>query len=93
MLKQAYKRGCAAAAVKFALGPPTQVDQFVADIEMGKDVPSEAAQPPMPGHPVALDNTMPLQLPAPPGAGSTVAPELAGAPAPAPPPSMGALRG
>lgn len=93
MLKHAFKDGGIAAMLKFALGPPTQVDQFVANVEMGKDVPPEAAQPPMPGHPVALDNTMPLQLPPPPGAGSTVAPELAGSPPSTPPPAMGALGG
>jgi len=96
MLKQAYASGRVAAMRKFALGPPTQVDQFVADVEMGKDVPPESAQPPMAGNlagpPTALDGSVPLQLPTPPSPGSTVAPEMAGAPA-APPPSMGALGG
>lgn len=92
MLKTAFTGGRQAALRKFALGPPTQVDQFVADVEMGKDVPPEAAQPPMPGPPSALDGSVPLQLPPPPGAGSTVSPEMAGTPA-APPPSTGMLGG
>lgn len=101
MLKQAYTQGQHAALKKFALGPPTQVDQFVADVEHGKDVPPEAANPPMshaPGEmPPALDGTIPLQTPStspptPPGMGSTVGmPPLAGDPSAQPPPSMGAL--
>lgn len=87
MIKAAYQHGLQAALRKFALGPPTQVDQFVADVESGKDVPPEPAMPPAPGPPAALDGTIPMaQLPSF-GAGSTVAPELAGAPA-SPPPMM-----
>lgn len=101
-LSYRFKAGAHAALAKFALGPPTQVDQFIADIEHGKDVLPEAAMPPMshvPGDvPPALDGTMPLQMPStspatPPGLGSTVgdAP-LPGDPG-APPPSMDALGG
>jgi hypothetical protein len=104
MLKQAYTRGWRAALQKFALGPPTQVDQFMADVEHGQDVPPEAATPPMshaPGETLpALDGTTPLQMPStspptPPGVGSTVGtpPALSGDPAMQPPPSMGALGG
>jgi len=102
MLKQAYMNGLKAALVKFALGPPTQVDQFMADIEHGKDIPPTDV-PPMshvPGEGLpALDGTIPLQMPStspptPPGMGSTVGtpPELVGDPSAQPPPSMGALR-
>lgn len=87
MIRSAYDRGCRAAFRKFALGPPTQVDQFVADVESGKDILPEAAQPPAPGPPAALDGTIPMQPLPSFSAGSTVAPELAGAPA-APPPMM-----
>ncbi len=94
MLKHAYENGGMAALRKFALGPPTQVDQFVSDVEAGKDVPPESAMaaPPMSGPPAALDGTLPLQLPPPPSTGSTVSPGMAGAPA-APPPSNGMLGG
>lgn len=98
MLKQAFQSGRVAALRKFALGPPTQVDQFMADVEAGKDVPPEAALPPMPGMmgaPPALDGSVPMTPPPNPGAGSTVGgppPEMAGAPG-APPPVMGALGG
>jgi hypothetical protein len=87
MIKSAYLEGRRAAFRKFALGPPTQVDQFVADVESGKDVLPEAAQPPAPGPPAALDGTTPMPPLPSFGAGSTVAPELAGAPS-APPPMM-----
>ena len=95
MLKQAFQNGRGAALRKFALGPPTQVDQFVADVDMGKDVPPEAAMPPMPGPPAALDGSVPMIPPPSLGSGSTVGgppPEMAGAPG-APPPSMGMLGG
>jgi hypothetical protein len=102
MLKTAYTRGWRDALKKFALGPPTQVDQFVADVEHGKDVVPESALPPMshaPGEMLpALDGTTPLQMPStspptPPGMGSTVGmPPLPGDPSAQPPPSMGALR-
>jgi len=97
MLKDAYTKGWRAALEKFALGPPTQVDQFVADVEHGKDVAPEPNVPPMshaPGEGLpALDGTFPMQLPStspptPPGLGSTI-----GTPPPPPPPSMGALGG
>lgn len=89
MIKTAYRAGCRSALQKFALGPPTQVDQLVADVESGKDVPPEAALPPASVQtPPSLDGTIPMPpLPAF-GAGSTVAPELAGMPAPGPPPMM-----
>lgn len=101
-LHLAYTNGARAAAQRFkiALGPPTQVDQFMADIESGKDVPPPAT-PPMshvPGEtPPALDGTTPLSTspPTPPDTiGSTVGqPPLAGAPPDMPPPSMGMLGG
>ena len=82
MIKHAYALGRQAAFRKFALGPPTQVDQFVTDIEQGKDVLPE---PPPAMQPTALDGTVPMPPLPSFGAGSTVAPELAGAPAdPAP---------
>lgn len=97
-LVNAYRRGYSSALVKLGLGPPTQVDQFVADVESGKDVVPEAALPPMAGMmagppPAALDGTTPLQTsgspPTPPGLGSTIGqPPLAGDPG-APPPSIG----
>ena len=97
MIRLAYANGRRAAFAKFALGPPTQVDEFMANVEHGKDVLPEAANPPMshvPGDmPTALDGTTPLQTPqtpsssppTPPGLGSTV-----GEP---PPPNMGMLGG
>lgn len=90
-IKQAYSLGWRNALAKFALGPPTQVDQFIADVDQAKDVVPEAALPPMshaPGETLpALDGTIPLSTssPTPPDIGSTV-----GTP---PPPSMGALGG
>lgn len=87
MIRSTYLEGCRSAFRKYALGPPTQVDQFVADVESGKDVLPEAAQPPAPGPPASLDGTIPMPPLPSFGAGSTVAPELAGAPA-APPPMM-----
>lgn len=86
MIKSAYREGCRVAFRKFALSPPTQVDQFVADVESGKDVLPEAAQPPAPGPPASLDGTIPLPPLPSFDAGSTVAPELAGTPAAPPPP-------
>lgn len=99
-LKTMFTRGVEAAFRKFALGPPTQVDQFMADIENGKDIPPPSAEPPManvPGEtPPALDGTMPLSTSPPTPMdtlGSTIGePPLPGAPAPAPP-SMGMLGG
>jgi hypothetical protein len=95
MLKTAFANGRRAALLKFALGPPTQVDQFMANVDMGKDVPPEAATPPMPGGPMtppALDGHTPMPPLPSFGTGSTVAPEMAGAPG-APPPSNGMLGG
>lgn len=97
-LATAYKLGCAKALEKLALGPPTQVDQFVADVESGKDVPP--APPPMAqgtaAVPTALDGTTPLSTSPPTPTdtlGSTVGqPPLAGDPA-TPPPSIAALHG
>jgi hypothetical protein len=76
MIRHAYQQGVRDACIKFALAPPTQVDQFVADVDQGKDVPPpslsmDAPQPP----PTALDGTTPLQMPQPePTLGSTVGP-------------------
>lgn len=93
-LRTAYRHGRAVAFKKFALGPPTQVDDFMANVEHGQDVPPPVAAPPMGsmGHPPALDGTMPLQMPStspptPPGLGSTVGQAVEQAP----PPNMGAL--
>lgn len=99
-LKTMFRRGVKDAFAKFALGPPTQVDQFMADVESGKDVMPDPALPPMshaPGESLpALDGTTPLSTSPPTPqdtVGSTVGqPPLAGSPA-APPPSMGALGG
>ena len=98
-LTNAYRFGGAKALEKFALGPPTQVDQFMADVEQGQDMPPPGAVPPMAGpmgehpmmHPPGLDGTTPLQLPSsspptPPSMGSTV-----GQLPPAPPQNMGGL--
>lgn len=104
MINRAYASGRRAAMMKFALGPPTQVDQFMADVEQGKDVPPEPALPPMSnapgGVPPALDGSIPMEFPmAGEGSlGSTVsppppAPPMAGDPSQQPPPSMGALQG
>jgi hypothetical protein len=41
MLQRAYVAGTRAAFAKFALNPPTQVDDFVANVESGKDVPDD----------------------------------------------------
>lgn len=98
-LATAYALGRAKALEKLALGPPTQVDQFVADVESGKDVPPPP--PPMAqgpaAMPAALDGTMPLSTspPTPQDTlGSTVGqPPLAGDPAAQPPPSIAALHG
>lgn len=94
----AYRLGRAKALEKLALGPPTQVDQFIADVEGGQDVPPMPSLPPMAqGCPPALDGTTPLSIspPTPPDTiGSTVgSPPLAGDPATQPAPSMGALSG
>lgn len=87
MIKKAYAIGCRAAFGKFALDPPTQVDQFIADVEQGKDVAPEPAMPPM-----SLDGTTPMSPLPSFGAGSTVAPELAGSPS-EPPPAIGPMGG
>ncbi len=100
-LRHMYQRGVKEALAKFALGPPTQVDQFMADVESGKDIPPSGT-PPMshvPGDvPPALDGTVPLSTspPTPPDTiGSTVGqpPPLAGDPAAQMPPSLSALHG
>lgn len=100
-LKDMYRRGVKDAFAKFALGPPTQVDQFMADVESGKDVAPDVGLPPMshaPGEAMpALDGTMPLSTspPTPQDTlGSTIGqPPLAGSPPGAPPPNMGMLGG
>lgn len=58
MIRDAYDKGRKDALAKLALAPPTQVDEFVQNIEAGKDIPPPAASPP-----TALDGTEPLQLP------------------------------
>jgi hypothetical protein len=79
MIKQALALGRRDALRKFALGPPTQVDQFIAGVENGKDVlPMSASQEPEPLS--ALDGSIPPQGLPTFGTGSTVAPELASAP-------------
>jgi hypothetical protein len=98
-LSVAYRLGRAKALEKLALGPPTQVDQFVSNVESGKDVPP--APPPMAqGAPPALDGTTPLDIgstspPTPQDTiGSTIGqPPLPGDPAAQPAPMMGALHG
>lgn len=99
-LANAYRYGYASALEKLGLGPPTQVDQFVADVENGKDIPPST--PPMAGMPgmaelqcpPALDGTTPLEIPSgspptPPGLGSTIGQmPLAGDPG-MPPPTVG----
>lgn len=88
MIKTAYLVGCRSALQKFALSPLTQVDQFVSDVESGKDVPPEAALPPASVQiPPSMDGTTPMPPLPSFGAGSTVAPDLAGLPV-APPPMM-----
>lgn len=94
-MRKAHLKGRQAALHKFALGPPLQVDQFMADVEQGKDLPV-AALPPASHVPPALDDSTPMPPPPPMGAGSTVGgpqAQLAGAPPAEPPQSMGALRG
>jgi hypothetical protein len=95
-INTAYITGQRHAYEKFALGPPTQVDDFMANVEHAQDVPPLSAEPPMshpPGETLpALDGTIPLETQStspqtPPGMGSTVGE------APQPPPSMGALGG
>jgi hypothetical protein len=39
MIRLAYLKGVRDVCLKFALAPPSQVDQFVADIEQAKDTP------------------------------------------------------
>ena len=98
LMRLSFDGGARAALAKFALGPPTQVDQFVAGGEQRQPDPPQPAPPPMshpPGDTPALDGTVPLSTspPTPPGIGSTVGqPPLSGDPAAQPPPSMGALR-
>jgi hypothetical protein len=41
MLRRVFDAGRRAAFDKFALNPPTQVDDFVASVESGKDVPND----------------------------------------------------
>lgn len=57
MIRTAYEKGRRDALAKFALAPPTQVDEFVQNVEAGKDIPPPAAPP------TALDGTTPLELP------------------------------
>lgn len=58
MIRQSYMRGGRDALVKLGLAPPSLVDQLVAEVEHGKDVPPPSlAPPPL----TALDGTTPLQ--------------------------------
>lgn len=67
MIRLAYLRGRRDALAKFALAPPSQVDQFVADVEQAKDAPPPGLPPmSLPQPPPALDGTTPLQMPSPP---------------------------
>lgn len=95
VLKNMYARGVKHALAKFALGPPTQVDQFMADVESGKDVAPEPGLPPM-SHPpgAALDGTIPLST-SPPTPQDTIGSTVGTPPPmpPPPPPSMGMLGG
>lgn len=43
MIRSGYANGYRAAFQKFALNPPTQVDEFVAKVESGKDAPPDPA--------------------------------------------------
>lgn len=78
MIRRAYDDGRRAAFAKFALGPPTQVDQFVADVEQGQDIPprSAPAAPVLPQDPSmalgAPDGMMPSIPPPPMDLGSTI---------------------
>ena len=67
MLKASFVRGYAAAFKKMALSPPTQVDDFLAKVESGKDMPVDPSSsingappgpPAMPPPPVGLDDFM-----------------------------------
>jgi hypothetical protein len=67
MLKTSFVRGYAAAFRKMALSPPTQVDDFLAHVESGKDMPIDPsssingapmAPPAQPPPPVGLDDFM-----------------------------------
>lgn len=40
-LRKAWTAGYRAALEKFALNPPTQVDEFLANVENGKDAPHD----------------------------------------------------
>lgn len=66
-LRHAYAAGYCAAFQKLALSPPTQVDEFVANVESGKDVPPDASTN-VPQEPPS----MPVQEPDPHSLGSTV---------------------
>jgi hypothetical protein len=102
-LKTAYRHGARTALVKLAINPPTQVDEFVNNVESGKDVPpspAPAATGAMSG--MALDGTSPLALPgqamqqqmvttSPPTPQDTIGSTVGDAPPP--PPSISALSG
>lgn len=60
MIRTAYQAGCRAALEKLALAPPTQVDEFVQNVEQGKDIPLPQAEMAPPPTPTALDGTTPL---------------------------------
>lgn len=99
-LTNMYMRGVKEAFTKFALDPPTQVDQFMAAVESGKDVqpPMDPSMSGMPGEmPTALDGTTPLST-SPPTPMDTLGSTVGQPPPPAgdpnmPPPSMGMLGG
>jgi hypothetical protein len=73
--------GRLAALQKFALAPPTQVDQFVADVDAGKDVPPGSMMGGMDGSmggppPPALDGSIPMQPSQQFDSGTPLAPEV-----------------
>lgn len=60
MIRQSYAQGGRDALSKLGLAAPSPVDQLVAGVEHGKDVPSPGMAQ---GSPAALDGTIPLQIP------------------------------
>lgn len=86
MLTTSYLRGYAAAFKKLALSPPTQVDDFLAKVESGKDMPLDPTSSmngaPM-GGPMGGPMGAPPQPPPPVGLEDFMS---RGQPPPAPPP-------
>ena len=68
MLSTSYFHGVAAGFKKYALNPPTQVDEFLANVEHAKDIPMDPTSsingapmqgpPPQPPPPVGLADMM-----------------------------------